>query len=205
MNSTNILQNILLSGVLGYTSVSWLQDKKSLSSFLSADNLNYIRTIFGLVDYSIYFVVHLFLNYFISNDDAVLTGSVIVTIGLNYLILQFYNVFWTKYKNKKGIKILTAKEQVFSEEEGYYTRVDIFNFDGEHVISGYLSNFDTASGLNGDLTIAPLDTSAAKVKTEEETLTNCRVDDIYLDTKNKLKFFVSHVIYSDVLAPDVGA
>ena len=205
MDFTNIFQNIILSGVLGYISVSCLQDKNAISSFLSSDNLNYIRIIFGLIDYSLYFLAYLVLSHFALEKDILLIGSVIITVVLNYLLLQCYNYIWVKHKSKKGIETLTAKEQAFREEEGYYTRLDIFDFDGEHITSGYLSNFDTSSGLNGDLTIAPLESSDKKVRTEEETISQCRVDDVYLDTKNRLKFFISHVTYEDVAAPDAGA
>lgn len=110
-------------------------------------------------------------------------------------------------KNSNDFNRLTAREQAlanpeFVKSKDIITRIDIYNFSGAHITSGYLNNFDTNYELSGDMMIRPLYENDYNPASEDELIGKNFYRDQYLDMKNQLKFFITPVFKPTALDVD---
>jgi hypothetical protein len=204
MKIAEIIQACLLSGALGYISLTQLQNQNAVSAYISKVDANYQRVIFGVLDYLIYLVVHLLvgagLNGWIlksvrigqMKEQVVVVVSAITTAILVWIGIHIYGVWRKRAKTPGGFQIMSSREQGFADPgEGGALRVDIFKLDGSFVASGYLAAYDADQDLQGDVLLHPLGKYDKLVETEEQVIAAKLFGDLYLDMKNGLKYYVT--------------
>lgn len=200
MNVSDFLQTLTLSGVLGFLGLNWLQSHDAVTSYLPPSDANMYRITLGLIAYLEYlsFSAVVQLKYPQMPAIAQLILSVAITALVTLCITIGYGV-WRKHhqKNSAGYNAMTAREQAFVQEPGTWTRLDIFDFQGHHVASGYLNNFDKAGNLSGDVSLRPLGDKDPAHPTEQSVESAGQYQDLYIDANSALKYYITSVLIEE--------
>lgn len=204
MKNIELLQATILSGAIGYVSLSVLQYKGAVTNYLSNRAANAVCVLFGILDYIIFLLVNalikkgcseLLLNGLIKKwcsgllqISITISVTAIVALAIAYLIGKA-----TKSREKKvGNQSLAAREQAFQNPgTGKGIRVDIFQMDGSAIASGYIKNFDVGQNLSGDVTLLPLQDGEKAAKNEEDVINAKRYQRMYLDFNNSVKYYIT--------------
>lgn len=197
MNTYEFLQTLVLSGVLGFVGLNWLQSHDVVTSYLPANEANMYRITLGLIAY----LQYLAYNSAIVHKNpkmpvvAQVIISVIVTVLGTMVITALYGI-WRKHhqQNRSGYNKMTAREQAFAQEPGTWTRLDIFDLQGHKVASGYLDNFDKADNLSGDINLRPLLEEDPVHDTEQFLELAGQYRYLYIDASNGLKYYITSVL-----------
>lgn len=201
MNSFNLIQNLILSGALGFLSLAWLQNSGVYTFQMSKTDATYHRIIFGVIDYIIYFLLVISFQFAGMNNSIITIASIILTAIANYIYLFFYKLYCEHHmQNGNGFNRLSAKEQAFAQMADKYTWIDIYSFDGTYVNSGYLSNFNVAEGIPSDVTLQLSTNDSYSLKQENDVYsrkTDGNGTKLYLDVENRLKYYITPVNVSD--------
>lgn len=180
---------------MGYISLSMLQNKGVVTSYLSTTDANYRRIIFGVIDYVIYLLttelVKNFFHHIIKNTSLVVAVSIIITSLIVLLYTKAYGWWLSKHKvNKAGFKTLTVREQVFYNEYEGNIQADIFRISGDYVTSGIISNVNLQSDLSNDITLLALPEGYDPNQTMESANNESNIS--YFDMKNGLIYYLTY-------------
>lgn len=124
--------------------------------------------------------------------------SVLITVLGTMGVTVAYGA-WRKHhdQNPAGYNTMTAREQAFTQDPGAWTRLDIFDFQGHKVASGYLANFDKAGNLSGDVNLRPLLPKDPIHDTEQSVESAGQYKDLYIDANRALKYYITSVLIEE--------
>lgn len=214
-----LIIGLISSGALGFVNYSIIQDRGFISAYEEVNNKRAKLIIFTLIDYILFlliysFIVDLKLKYLNSfNRFAVALLTTIFTAWLASaiiipLIIKHYTNWINKKRDKSDLSTITLntpKEEAL--ETKLAIRLYLYDFDHKLITHGWLTGYSHATELDHQLTISP-DIGDTRMDIPENEIINeitletkqaTELDDkqrtkIYIDAKNKLKYYI---IYYD--------
>lgn len=200
MNVYDFLQTLVLSGVLGFVGLNWLQSHDAVTSYLPTSEAYIYRIALGLASYLQYLAYYTAIMHMYPQMSAVVQViiSVIATVFGTAVITAVYGIWLKRHQqNRSGYNAMTAREQAFAQEPGTWTRLDVFDLQGHKVASGYLYNFDKAGNLSGDINLRPLLDEDPVHETEQSVELAGQYKDLYIDASNGLKYYITSVLVEE--------
>lgn len=189
MSLTEFIQSLILSGALGFISLNWLQSRGVKTSYLSREDANYYRIMFGVIDYVIYLLFSLlFRNYFL-DPRWVMICAIVCTLIVASAFTCAYGK-WSSYtmQNGHGYNRLTVREDSFNNPFGGDVQADMFQIDGQYIGSGLVHLVSLAPGLPDDVSLIPLPSECTAHKTVEEAEKEFNV--CYLDISAGIRYYL---------------
>ncbi|WP_076634854.1 hypothetical protein [Lactiplantibacillus plantarum] len=189
-----LLQGIVLSGVLGYLQISLLQDVGKVSKLTPKEDKAKVALLLSVLDYLIYlvFIDSLKLSIIVSA-----LSTVTLAVLLAFLIGHFYKIYVkliNKHFNKgANLSLLSPREGAF--DYGGLIFIYAFTFDHQLITEGYV---ERCSMLDGDmsLSIHPK-IGLVDSKTPENKIIDLINNEyyklptaIYIDATNKIKYYI---------------
>lgn len=192
LNITTFIQSLALSGALGFVSLSALQNKAVITSYLTKEEANSIRIVFGIIDYLIYLAILTLLSSNLWIPACKEFVSAMVTVLVVILYTEVYGCWRGKHlQNKNGFNSLTSREQAFTNPYGNWNvQADIFQLDGQYVVSGLVNNVNEQAGLPNDVELFKLPREY-KANTNSEDARN-NSSDFYIDTQSSLIYYLTY-------------
>jgi hypothetical protein len=200
-----VIQTVILSGALGYMNLQMLQNRNAVSGYMSSTDANYWRILWGVADYLIYLAVQttasivfkLKFEINLAKLPSVLSAVpiiayAIITAAISWVVVLIFSKIRKHTRPAGSSVILSVRETAFSDYgDNSAIRVDVFDFTGTPICSGYLKQYDSEITLSGDLLLHPLEKDDKEFTSETALILAGEYENLYVDTKNKLKVYTT--------------
>lgn len=191
MSLTEFIQSLLLSGALGFVGLNWLQNKGIITSYLSKEDANYLRIIFGVIDYVAYLALSFSLVYLVKNTELATILAILGTVIIAVVYTCLYGWWGRKHmQNQQGFSRLTVREAAFTNPDRGDIQADLFRMDNTYMGSGLLHDANVEAGVPGDVSMYPLSEGYVANTDISQASKNSTV--CYVDVESGIRYYLTY-------------
>lgn len=191
MSLTDLIQSLLFSGALGFVSLNLLQNKGIITSYLSKEDANYLRIIFGVIDYVIYLALGAAAQYLIKDTTLATITTIVGTAAVGLAYTYLYGKWAGKHmQNQQGFSRLTVREAAFANPDGGDIQADLFRMDNTYMGSGLLHDANMEAGVPGDVSMYPLSEGYVANTDISQASKNSTV--CYVDVESGIRYYLTY-------------
>ncbi|KAF0341482.1 hypothetical protein [Pediococcus acidilactici] len=207
MDIQTIITSLVSSGTLGFLNHTLLVNQGTFSSYSSKEDKIMWYSWFALVNYCIFQLLASLIHT--GNVNLNLASVVSCTVIISFLFTKWifplfaniFNYFFNHKRSKKGfsgIAVYNPRETAFNYNSNVLAF--IFDFDHKFITEGFITNYSNSLDLEHQILLEPQENMDSVTITEDSIIdlmnenyhsnSEIKKTKIYLDTKNKLKYYL---------------